>query len=99
MKNRSMVLLTAMLTVSAAHASEKRIEPMPQTVQNAHTAYLTSPSGDEFGMFPMPEDRDALIAMRRVITSAHRLKLAGRPSLPPFLRRLGLLSSTWRYAR
>jgi len=79
MKNSFLVLLTAMLAVSAVYASEKRTEPVPQTIQSAHTVYLTSPSGDEFGMFPMPEDRDALIAMRRVITSAHRLKLVFDP--------------------
>ena len=86
MKNLSVGLLTAMLTVSTAHASEKRIEPRLRTVQNAHTSYLTSPSGDEFGMFPMPEDRDALIATRKVISSAWHSGSGFRLRAPAFAR-------------
>lgn len=37
--------------------------------------YVTSPTGDEFGMFPMPEDKEALIATRQIIKRAHRLRI------------------------
>jgi hypothetical protein len=54
--------------------------PMPESLKNARSVYLTSPSGDEFGMFPMPEDKEALIATRKVITDAHRLKFVFDPN-------------------
>jgi len=64
--------------LSLAH-TVKAITSMPVSLKNARSVYLTSPSGDEFGMFPMPEDREALIATRKVIRGARRLKLVFDP--------------------
>jgi hypothetical protein len=44
-------------------------------LSNARSVYITSPSGDEFGMFPLPEDKEALVTTRRVIADGQRLSI------------------------
>ncbi len=45
----------------------------PELSRFASSVYLTSPSGDEFGMFPLPEDKESLVATRRALTKSHQL--------------------------
>jgi hypothetical protein len=80
MRNLIIILGIApvLMGVSLAH-TVKAITSMPDSLKNARSVYLTSPSGDEFGMFPMPGDKEALIATRKVIRDAHRLKLVFDP--------------------
>jgi len=81
MKNLILTLLcVGPLWLGYAPASTvKGLQPIPENLKDARTVYLTSPSGDEFGMFPMPEDREALIATRRVIREGRRLNFVFDP--------------------
>jgi len=71
---RRKILLTGCLLLTLLPAFGANA-PMPREFRNAHSVSITSPSGDEFGQFPMPEDKEVVIATRAIIRQAHRLAI------------------------
>ena len=75
MRNLILVLLLALnANILSASKGKRGIMPISPQVKDARSVFLTSPSGDEFGMFPLPEDREILIATRKAIAATHRLR-------------------------
>jgi hypothetical protein len=76
MKKWIAVVIQGLILLGQLQACEhpRKILPAPECLKSARTVYLTSPSGDEFGMFPLPEDKEALIRARSIIGDDHRLK-------------------------
>jgi hypothetical protein len=74
MARSAVALLLLFAVVPALGKANKQTEPLA-LFSSAKSVYITSPSGDEFGMFPLPEDKEALIATRRVIANGRQVRI------------------------
>jgi len=75
----TVAMLSLALAMWSAVAAADDTQQIPRTLSNARFVYVTAYDGDQFNLYLLPEDRDAIARVQDAIEKWRKLTLVYRP--------------------